>query len=139
MQPVEHAIVGSVVSALTVGTLWLSTAFAPVTLVALFAYGLLVSVFIDLDHFPLARIEAGHWGHFREAARNLPDVLLGRTTLFEPAIADRLRSQRLASHVVIGAVLAAAGWTIRPVVAGFTVLVVGTHVACDLLRDREML
>jgi hypothetical protein len=139
MQPVEHAILGSVVSALAVGTLWLLTSFAPVTLAALFAYGLFLSVFIDLDHFPLARLDAGHWGHFREAARNLPDVLLGRITLFEPSIADRLRPRRIASHVVIGTVLAAAGWTIHPGVAGFTVLVVGAHVTCDLLRDREIL
>jgi len=139
MQPVEHAVVGAAVSALGVVGLFLLTSITPVALAVLFAYGLLVSVFIDLDHFPLARLDAGHWGHFWEAARSLPDVLLGRITLFEPSIADRLRSQRIASHVLIGAILAVAGWTIRPGVAGFTVLVVGAHVTCDLLRDREIL
>jgi len=139
MQPFEHAVVGTVVSASGALALWFQTALSPVALAVLFAYGLLLSVFIDLDHFPLARLDAGHWGHFREAARNLPDVLLGRITLFEPSIADRLRPRRIASHVVIGAILAGAGWTIRPGVAGFTVLVVGAHVTCDLLRDREIL
>jgi hypothetical protein len=139
MQPFEHAVVGAVVSTLGVAVLWVLTALDPFALGALFAYGLLVSVFIDLDHFPLARLDAGHWGHFWEATRNLPAVLLGRRTLFEPSIADRLRSRRIASHVVIGTVLAVAGWTIRPGVAGFTVLVVGAHVTCDLLRDREIL
>lgn len=139
MQPFEHAIVGTVVSVLGVVGLFLLTAITPAALAALFAYGLLVSVFIDLDHFPLARLDAGHWGHFRDAVRNLPDVLLGRITLFEPQIADRLRSRRLASHVVIGTVLAVAGWAVRPGIGGFTVLVVGAHVTCDLLRDREIL
>lgn len=138
MQPIEHAIVGSAVSALGVAALWSLTPLSWSFLAALFAYGLLVSVFIDLDHFPLARVEVGHWGHFWQATRNLPDVLLGRTTLFEPSIASRLRRQRIASHAVIGVILVGAGWTVRPAVAGFTALVVGAHVGCDLLRDREM-
>ena len=138
MQPVEHAVVGAVVSALGVGVLWALRSLSPVALGALFAYGLLVSVFIDLDHFPLARLDAGHWGHFRQAVRNLPDVLMGRTNLFEPSISDRLRPQRLASHAVVGTLLAVVGWTVRPEIAGFTVLV-GVHVSCDVLRDRDIL
>ena len=139
MQPFEHAVVGTIVSAFGALALGVQTTLSPVALAVLFAYGLLLSVFIDLDHFPLARLDAGHWGHFWEATRNLPAVLLGRRTLFESSIADRLRPRRIASHVVIGTVLAMAGWTIRPGVAGFTVLVVGAHVTCDLLRDREIL
>jgi uncharacterized BrkB/YihY/UPF0761 family membrane protein len=139
MHPVEHAIVGGLVSALGVASLWILTSLSPIVLVALFGYGLLVSVFVDLDHFPLARLEVGHWGHFRTAIRNLPGVLSGRTRLFEPAIADRLRNRRLVTHVIVGAILAGAGWAIRPAIAGFTILVVGTHVCCDLLRDRELL
>jgi hypothetical protein len=108
-------------------------------LALLFAYGLALSIFIDLDHFPLARAEVGHWGHFWQAARNLPDVLLGRVTLFEASIADRLRRHRIASHAVIGVILVGVGWGIRPSVGAFTLLVFGAHVGCDLLRDREIL
>jgi len=139
MYPVEHAAVGALVSALGIAGLWLLGPPSVTVLAALFLYGLLVSVFIDLDHFPLARLEAGHWGHFRRAVRHLPGVLLGRTKLFERAVADRLRPQRLASHVVIGAVLAGVGWILDPAFAGFTVLVVGAHLTCDVLRDRELL
>lgn len=139
MQPIEHAVVGSIVSALGVATLWGLTSLSMPFLALLFAYGLVLSVFIDLDHFPLARAEVGHWGHFWQAARNLPAVLLGQMTLFEPSVADRLRPQRIASHAVVGVMLVGAGWIVRPVVAGFTVLVVGAHVGCDLLRDREIL
>jgi len=139
MDPVEHAVVGAVVSALGVASLGILTSLSPIVLVVLFGYGLLVSVFVDLDHFPLARLEVGHWGHFREAIRNPPGVLSGRTRLFEPAIADRLRNRRLVTHVIVGTILAGAGWAIRPAIAGFTLLVVGTHVGCDLIRDRELL
>ncbi|MFT4890301.1 MAG: hypothetical protein ACI9YT_001215 [Halobacteriales archaeon] len=139
MDPVEHATVGSLVSALGIAGLWLLGPPSTTVLAALFLYGLIVSVFIDLDHFPLARLQTGHWGHFWKAVRNLPGVLVGRTKLFEPAVADRLRPRRLASHVVLGAVLAGAGWVLDPAVTVFTVLVVGAHLTCDVLRDRELL
>jgi len=95
------------------------------------AYGVALSVLVDLDHFVIARAEVGDWRHLRRVVADPTLVLFRQEELFEIGFAR----ERLASHVVIGAVLALAWVALAPVVAVVTVAVVAAHVVADVLRD----
>lgn len=133
MKSTEHAVAGAVVSA--IGVLASGDRFSRSTKVLLWCYGVFLSVFIDLDHFVIARYKTGNWKWLFEALTHPRQAFTAPEWLFEDA---RMTSERLLSHAVIGGVLTLLSFAITPFLAVFTPVVVYTHVVCDLLRDTEI-
>lgn len=133
MKSTEHALVGAVVS--TIGVLVSGERFSRLEKVLLWSYGVFLSVFIDLDHFVLARHKTGHWSDLFEALSHPKRAFSAPGWLFEEV---QMRIERLLSHVVIGGILTLFWLVIAPFVAVFTAVVVYAHILCDLLRDAEI-
>ena len=134
MESLEHLAVGALVSALAVGYLW--ETYPTTILVLLFCYGVGLSVFVDLDHFVLARYRVGSWRHLRAVLRDPRNAIRGQEWIF--ADLAEFPRQRLGSHVLITIVLVGAFLAIDVVLAAFTALVLVVHIGCDLLRDAEL-
>lgn len=130
----EHLAIGAVVSALLLVPL--SRRFGVPLLVALFVYGVLLSVFIDLDHFVLTRLETGSWRHLRACVANPRDAFGDQDWVFEDMKNTGLEHLRILSHVAIGGVLVGVLVVLWPPVAVFTAVVLYFHVLADLLRDN---
>jgi hypothetical protein len=133
MKSTEHAVVGAVVSA--VGALASGERLSRSAKVLLWCYGVFLSVFIDLDHFVLARYKTGNWRWLFEAISHPKKAFSAPEWLFEDV---PMASERLLSHAVIGSVLTLFLLVITPFVAVFTAIVVCAHIICDLLRDAEI-
>lgn len=130
MQSPEHAAVGGGVSAI-VG--W-AIAQTPRSWFALTLGGLLLSVLIDLDHFPIARWYAGDWRHLRTALADPLAALVDQAGTFDDL--PDFEPLRLGTHLLIGAPLVAGlviVWRPAAVVAGIAIAV---HLGCDWLRDH---
>lgn len=129
-----HALIGVVVS-----TLWVAVrlpgADLPVA-AALVAYGVAVSVLVDLDHFLIARLYADDWTHLRRVLSDPLRALWDQNWVLE-GIED-LERERLVSHAVVGTALVAGLWPIRPDLATFTAVLLAAHVLADVLRDRGL-
>ncbi|MDL5362849.1 hypothetical protein [Halalkalicoccus sp. NIPERK01] len=133
MRSLEHATIGALCSALALSVLARGRSL-PEKL-ALWIYGLLLSVFIDLDHFVIARAKTGSWSYLTRAVRHPVWAFTDQTEVF-PDLDMAL--ERLASHVVIGGALVAV---LRPVsrpLAAFSAVVVYAHVLADLLRELDL-
>lgn len=132
MKSTDHAIVGSVVSAIGVAAFGEQLSLRRKAL--LWVYGVTLSVFIDLDHFVLARRISGNWACLFEALSHPKRVIVSPGWLFEDL---DMKLDRLLSHVVIGGVLTLGSLIVAPFLAAFTALIVYTHVLCDLLHDTN--
>lgn len=132
MESSEHAVVGAAVSA--VGVCFLRGRSLS-TRLALFGYGLLLSVFIDLDHFAWARVKAGDWSHLSRAVTDPTWAFTEQDDVFEGLGID---FERLLSHLVIGGVSTAALWLVSPAVAVYNAVVVYFHVLADVLREAKL-
>jgi hypothetical protein len=132
MESSEHAVLGGVVSAVGVSLLRGRSLAARL---ALFVYGLSLSVFIDLDHFAWARRQAGDWSHLVRAVTNPTWAFTEQEAVFEDV---DVRQGRLLSHALIGGATTLALWTVSPAVAVYNAVVVYVHVVADLLRDAEL-
>ena len=133
MKSPEHAVLGAVASGILVLTL--PGIAVPLEAAILFAYGLVLSVFIDLDHFLLARFHAGDWSHFRRCVTDPVFTFTEQEQVFEGVDTRTLEVHRLLSHVVLGGALVAVLALFAPVYAVFTAVVLYVHVVADLLRD----
>ena len=133
METVEHLVTGAVATAACLVAL--AGKCRRRTLAALGVYGVGLSVFVDLDHFLLARYYAGDWRHLRRVLANPRDALVGQEWVFEDL---EMEEERLGSHLVVGAALIAGFLVVAPVVAAVTAAVLSVHVTCDVLRDRGL-
>lgn len=132
MQSRAHAVVGAVVSAPLVVTLW---PFAePPVVVGLWAYGVGLSVLVDLDHFVVARLSVGDWRHLRRVLARPTDVLWDQSWIFPEE--DLLETQRLLSHALLGGAVVIGTWFLAPALALYSAVVLYAHVVADLLRDN---
>ncbi|MFC6837419.1 hypothetical protein [Halomarina ordinaria] len=133
MQSPEHAAVGAVVSA--VALVPLVDAFSPPALAVLWGYGVALSVFVDLDHFLLARLLSGDWSHLRSTLRRGRGAFVDQAGTFRGLEMER---RRHLSHHALGGVLVGGLALVSAPLAVFTAVVLYTHVLCDLLRDNEL-
>ena len=136
MKSPEHAALGAVASGILVFAL--PGIAVPLEAAALFAYGVVLSVFIDLDHFLLARYHAGDWSHFRRCVTDPVFAFTEQEQVFEGVDTRTLEVHRLLSHVLFGGGLVAVLALFAPVYAVFTAVVLYVHVVADLLRDAEI-
>ena len=130
MKSLEHAVVGAVVG--TVAALALGP---PGRVPLLVVVAVLLSVFVDLDHFLIARVERGDWQNLELAVTNPRVGLLEQERVFEEFDA-RFNLKRLFSHHLIGGV-AVGGLALfgAASLAAFVGVVLYAHVVCDFLRD----
>ncbi|MFC7080320.1 hypothetical protein [Halorussus caseinilyticus] len=135
MKSPEHATLGAIASLLLVVALPVSI---PLEAAVLVGYGLLLSVFIDLDHFVLARVHAGDWSHLRRCVTDPVFAFTEQERVFEGVDTRSLEVHRLLSHMVLGGALVAALALVAPVYALFTAGVLYVHVVADLLRDGKI-
>jgi hypothetical protein len=129
----EHAAIGAVVSG--VGCLALAESYGPATLAALFLAGVWLSVFVDLDHFLIARLYAGDWSNLRRALAD-PGRALSEPAYVFPEL--RFARARLASHLLLGAALVGGALLVDAALAAFVGAVLAAHVLADVLRDRRL-
>ena len=134
MESLEHLAIGAVVSVLAVVVLW--DTYPATALAALVCYGVGLSVFVDLDHFVLARLRTGDWAHLRAVLRDPRNAIRGQEWIF--ADLEDFPRERLLSHALITVVLVSSLWFVDETLAAFTALVLVVHVACDILRDAEL-
>lgn len=135
MKSPEHAVLGAVASGLLV--LALPVSF-PVEAAALLVYGVSLSVFVDLDHFLVARYHAGDWSHFRRCATDPVFAFTRQEEVFDGVDTRTLETHRLLTHALVGGALVGALALVSPTYARFTAAVLYVHVVADLLRDGEV-
>lgn len=133
MKSPEHAILGAATAGILVVAL--PGIPVPVEALALFAYGVVLSVFVDLDHFLLARYHAGDWSHFRRCVTDPAFAFTQQERVFDGVDTRALEIHRLLSHALVGGALVAGTYLIAPIYAVFTAVVLYVHVVADLLRD----
>ncbi|KTG17732.1 metal-dependent hydrolase [Haloferax profundi] len=130
MKSLEHAVVGAVVG--TVAALALGP---PGGVPLLVAVAVLVSVFVDLDHFVIARVERGDWRHLRLAVTNPRVGLFEQEKLFTDFGTDFNRKRLLSHHLVGGVAVGGLALSVATSLAAFVAVVLYAHVVCDYLRD----
>jgi hypothetical protein len=136
MKSSEHALVGAVVGVAAV--LALFPAAPPGTQAALWAGGVFLSVFIDLDHFLIARRMAGDWSNLRRAVSNPRVGLVDQEQVFVDVDEPTLRQYRLLSHLIVAGVLVASLSQVEGRLAVLVAVLLYAHVVADLLRDAEL-
>jgi hypothetical protein len=114
-------------------TLALRNLVSPLKLAGLVVYGVALSVFVDLDHFVIARARTGDWSHLRAVLADPRNGIRGQEWVF--ADVEGMARQRLASHLILGALLVTGLRRRSPLLAAYTGIVLAAHVICDLLRD----
>ncbi|WP_433624059.1 hypothetical protein [Halomicrococcus sp. NG-SE-24] len=130
----EHFLLGAVAAGLMLVPL--SRTFGPLVLAALFGYGVLLSVFVDLDHFVLTRFRTGDWRHLRACLAEPTAAFGDQDWVFEDV--DDMEHERILSHAVVGGALVAALLVVSVPVAVFTAVLLYVHVLADLLRDNDL-
>ena len=133
MRSVEHAAIGAVVS--TLATALLARGRSLPTKLALWSYGLLLSVFIDLDHFLIARLKTGSWSYLTRALRHPVWAFTEQGAVFPDV---KMRAERLASHVLIGGALVGLLRPASHLLAIFSAIIVTAHVLADVLRELRI-
>ena len=136
MKSPEHALVGGVVGIVAVSTLFPSASLA--TQATLWAAGVFLSVFIDLDHFVIARRMVGDWSNLRRAVTNPRVGLVDQEQVFVGVDEPTLRQYRLLSHLLVGGVLIALLSQADGRLALLVAVLIYAHVVADLLRDAEL-
>ncbi|WP_136602234.1 hypothetical protein [Salinigranum halophilum] len=136
MKSAEHAAVGAVVGAVAVALFLPSESLS--IQAALWAGGVFFSVFIDLDHFVIARAMRGDWSNLRRAVTNPRVGLVDQEQVFADVDEPRLRQYRLLSHLLLGGVLVALASRLTVGLGVFVAVLLYAHVVADLVRDAEL-
>lgn len=136
MKSAEHATLGALVGAVAVALLFGGESLP--TQAALWAAGVFLSVFVDLDHFLIARVMRGDWSNLRRAVSNPRVGLVDQERVFVDVDEPRLRQYRLLSHLVVGGVLVALSFWVDERVALLVAVLLYVHVVADLVRDAEL-
>ncbi|WP_245902907.1 hypothetical protein [Salinigranum rubrum] len=101
MKSAEHATIGALVGVVAVALLFGGESLPAQA--ALWVAGVFLSVFVDLDHFLIARVMRGDWSNLRRAVTNPRVGLVDQERVFADVDEPRLRQYRLLSHLVVGA------------------------------------
>jgi hypothetical protein len=124
----HHAAISAVVG--------LALAAADVTSLAavwLVAGAVLLGVFVDLDHFLIARLRTGSWEPLVRCLRNPRLALLDQDDIFATGAVGVWT--RLVSHIVITVVLVAGLSVVDPALAVAAAAVLVAHILSDVVWD----
>ncbi|AFK18725.1 hypothetical protein E6P09_08075 [Haloferax mediterranei ATCC 33500] len=130
MKSLEHAVVGGVVGAAAAVAL-----HPPGSVALLVAVAVLISVFIDLDHFVIARVERGDWHNLRLAVTNPRVGILEQEKVFADFGPDFNRKRLLSHHLIGGIAVGGLALSGTGSLAAFVAVVLYAHVIGDFLRD----
>lgn len=133
MRSFEHATIGAVVGALAVSVLARGRSLP--TKLALWCYSLVLSVFVDLDHFAIAWLKTGEWSYLRRAVADPVWAFTRQEEVFPDV---EMPLERLGSHLLIERVLSTAFRRFSRSLATFTTVVLYAHVLADVLREIEL-
>ncbi|WP_152040413.1 hypothetical protein [Salinigranum salinum] len=136
MKSAEHAAIGAVVGAVAIAAVFPAAPLA--TKAVLWAGGVCLSVFVDLDHFLIARGMRGDWSNLRRAVSDPRVGLIDQEEVFVGVEEPALRQYRLLSHHLIGGVLVAGCSLVDTRLAVLVAVLLYAHVVADLLRDAEL-
>jgi hypothetical protein len=134
MKSAEHAAIGAVVSTVCVAAM---RGRSIPRRIALLGYGLLLSVFVDLDHFLIARLRVGDWSHLRRSLADPVWAFTEQEEVFDDLDED-IDFERLVSHALLGGLLTLGWYLVSPLVAVYTAIVLYFHVLADMLREAEL-
>ena len=140
MYSIHHALLSFVVGTLTVLLFGPATVFG-ITIPSgvLVVYATAIGVFIDLDHFLIARVRTGNWRALRFCLRHPQAAFLEQHRIFETGDVGALT--RLLSHLLIAGLLVVGLVPISTTLAVVTAVVLYVHlvgdVAWDIRRFRQ--
>lgn len=138
MYSIHHAAVSAVVGAIVAfvaGSIdLLGVALPPIALVG---YAVAIGVFVDLDHFLIARLRTGSWEALRFCLRNPLAAFGDQGEIFAPGDVGGLN--RLLSHLLIAGVAVAGLAALSVEFAVFTGAVLYVHVVTDVAWDIRIL
>lgn len=97
------------------------------------AYAASLGVLIDLDHFVIARINTGSWTPLVAVIRSPVRSLRNQADIFPAAAVSR--EERVLTHLLVGTVLVAGLWTLRPEWGHITAIVLYLHLLADAFAD----
>ncbi|MHB9285500.1 hypothetical protein ACKVMT_00490 [Halobacteriales archaeon Cl-PHB] len=100
---------------------------------ALLAWAAAVGVFVDLDHFLLARWRTGSWEPLRRTLSSARVAVVDQEEIFETGDVGQMR--RMASHLVIAGVLTGLLALVSASLAVATAVVLYAHVLGDAVWD----
>jgi hypothetical protein len=110
---------------------------SPVSDALVVAYGTAIGVFIDLDHFLIARFKTGSWDAVQFCLANPRAAAADQSTIFDPGDVGVL--SRLLSHVVIGGLAVPLLALLSVPLAIVTGTVLYAHLLADLVWDISLL
>ncbi|RQH03039.1 hypothetical protein [Natrarchaeobius oligotrophus] len=138
MHSKHHALVSLVVAAALVVVLpAASVAGRSAPAAAVVAYGIALGVFVDLDHFVIARYRTGSWDAVRFCLSNPTAAVVDQTRIFETGDVGVL--SRLLSHLAILGVLVPLVAVVDVTLAIVTGVVLYAHVVSDVAWDIRRL
>ena len=121
------AIVGVILAILTTESMLLGAAVV--------VYAVALGVGIDLDHFLIARLNAGKWRAVRRGIEDPRRLVFAQHELFRPR--EVSPSERMLSHLVLGGLLVGGLWVVTPWLAVVSGVVVYVHVLADAAADSS--
>ncbi|MFB1064015.1 hypothetical protein [Natrinema sp. H-ect4] len=104
---------------------------------AVVAYGTVVGVFIDLDHFLIARLKTGDWDAVRFCLTDPGAAVADQSEIFDPGDVGVL--SRLLSHVVLTGIAVPVIAIASVPLAIVTGAVLYAHLLADLVWDITLL
>lgn len=96
-------------------------------------YAVVLGVFVDLDHFAIARYETGDWSALRRCVTDPRLAFVDQGEIFPEEAIHPL--QRLLTHHVLGGVLVPVTWVLSPYYGAVTAITLYAHVLADLIWD----
>ncbi|AHF99215.1 hypothetical protein HALLA_10490 [Halostagnicola larsenii XH-48] len=133
----HHAVVSALVAAtLALSLSWWTTAFTHLSVVAVVAvvlYGTALGVFIDLDHFLIARIKTGNWDAVRFCLANPVAAVADQGQIFDQGDVGVL--SRLLSHVVLIGLFVPLHFVFNIGLGIIVGVVLYVHLLTDLIWD----
>ncbi|MFB6164974.1 MAG: hypothetical protein ABEJ31_07430 [Haloarculaceae archaeon] len=118
---------------LVIGVAVVAIAPPPISPLLVVAAAVVVGVSIDLDHFLLARYNAGDWRALRESAADPRPLLFEQDAVFEDGEVGAV--PRLVTHLLLTAALILLALPLVPYLAVVIGVVLFAHVVADVVWD----
>lgn len=124
------------VASLGVGVAALALTTPPLPWWAVLLVAVVAGVSIDVDHFLIARYNAGDWRAVRACLRDPRIVLFDQGAIFEEGVeVDAI--ERLLTHLVIGGVAVPLIWVASPYLAGLVAATLYAHLLADAVSSAR--